>query len=220
MNVKVFIIALFVVLLSGCITIEVHEKISASGESDVTVQYDMRALLEMMRGFSEDDARDSFCENFSTEDSGLTNAVCSDDDGLITIMGKVRHGPEEFSMQTSLKGKVYTYNVSMGMAFIDELGEDDAQGGFQGNSYMKSVGVSLTYKVDMPARIKSSTHGTISGSTVTLDLLEISPQEEIIIVAEKSSIGVLIIAGTALLAIILLAAAIIYNKKGKIKNAP
>ena len=216
MEKRVFIfVALLTIFLSGCITLEVTEIISRDGESQVTIKYDMRQLVAMMAEMSEEEAETDFCKDFEQrEGSKIIDANCTSQNGLITITGKIIHTNQEFESQTNILRNRYIYYVSRGMAFVDEMGEEDAGGSFQGNQYLKSMGAKFTYKVEMPVKITSATHGVIDKNTLTIDLFEMSENEEIRIIAEEYNyvaIGVIL----AILVLMLLGLILVLRGKSK-----
>ncbi|MFT4309636.1 MAG: LPXTG cell wall anchor domain-containing protein [Candidatus Woesearchaeota archaeon] len=178
----IIVLAVMAVLLSGCISFDVTEVISTTGESSVTLIYDIRALMEMME---EEESESTFCEEFLADPRSFMNPTCQDDDGLITIIGTVQHDAESFTSSSEGGVTEYTYYLSRGMKFLDEHGEDDVEEGFQGDFGLKEMGVTFDYTVEMPGELVSTTHGNIEGNRVHVNILEVDSDEEIVIVSRQ-----------------------------------
>ncbi|MBN2067335.1 MAG: hypothetical protein JW744_02615 [Candidatus Diapherotrites archaeon] len=208
---------LAIVLLSGCVKVEMRENIGPDGMSDITVKMDMSALASMPG--AED--MDNPCEGMSSNDS-MIDTTCTFEDNVVTITGKLDRsnlpglvmgdgGIYKFNVKDALKG-LDTDSATAGTGTGDptEMTEEQRQ-------QMKTFGVTYDYYVKLPGTITAQEGGVIqSDGFVKFDMLAL-PEKAFV---ESSTAGgfafdsnMLLIGGIVVAVVALVLAVLLLKRK-------
>jgi hypothetical protein len=219
------------VLFSGCFKININQEFNTDGSSNMSIVYDMSAMVSMMRGMSEsmggNETQEDLCADFETPENSSLEFVCtSTPQGIVTLTSQLT--PEytpSFKVESSFMKTTYTYDVNDVFIVLSnssdnpeqQLDKDSiAEMKNQDFSAMGAVAPTMTYKITMPAPITSAGVGTIEGNTVTIDLFNVTDAESTLIVAEKTN-RMLYYIGAGVLALIVVLL-IIVRASGKNKG--
>ncbi|MBU0898919.1 MAG: hypothetical protein KKB03_01075 [Nanoarchaeota archaeon] len=222
----------FIVLASGCINLELEQKINRDGMSSIKTTVDMSGLYE---NFKEDvfgenapdinTALSDYCSNF-LKSTPLLNPYC-------TPM------PEEYMVvaggEMSLKdnpsftfdGSTYRYDIkdiqevlsSATRAQGQEITPENIE---QVEKMAKAVGMNLKYIVEMPGVITRADIGEIKGNRVEMDFFNLYKSDHIYIESQETNgiTGMFIanpVIGFGAIIILLVVVLFLLNKKGLLK---
>ena len=182
----------FLVLASGCISLEVEQKIHRDGTSEIKTTLDFSSLYAVETTEEMPDINEgltSYCNNFFDATS-LTNPYC-------TPM------PEEYKVVSggsfSLKdnpsftfdGIRYRYDVKGIQALLSEATEAQGQELSLGDveqikSIASTFGMDIKYIVEMPGAITKSDVGEINGNRVVIDFFDLYESDHIYIESQET----------------------------------
>jgi hypothetical protein len=97
-------ILIAVIFVSGCINMDINQKIKSDGNSEIEIVYDLSAIPEMMMSFDsglgQQENMSDFEENFTQictkfyEETEWKNATCrTTDDYKIVMSGEIQNNP-------------------------------------------------------------------------------------------------------------------------------
>jgi hypothetical protein len=169
---KKFLLAallLGVVLLSGCMKIDLKEEFREGGVSNVTMKIDM-SNFPQQEGMEDSDP----CENMEAGESGpaLQNMQCSYVDKVLTLSGTFdRSG----STALTKDGDKYRLDVKKALEEFNQTTDESSQmpEDEQGLQMLKSSGFEYNYYVKLPGAMVSQKGGEVQNDGfVKFDLLE------------------------------------------------
>lgn len=193
-----------VMLLSGCIKMDVQQTVNTDGSSHMKVVYDMTGMVESMQSMDDgtnpdalsiitpEDAQAS-CDQFTTETS-WANPTCSIEGYVFTMEGDVQLESPAFTSSKGLTSTSYNYDLKDLYTQLQAVGDSQGQEFSdtalkEQKEYVEFTGIELTYTLTMPGTITTSDVGTISedGTNVTINLFDMAELESAHVVSEVKS---------------------------------
>jgi hypothetical protein len=180
MKKMILIFAVMLLMLFGCVKINMTQKVETDGSSTMTMVMDMTKLIEL----SPDSAKTNPCDN--QNETILQGGTCTYSNGVMTVTTK--GDPTKYKFTTE-SGIIETkYRFEMPFSELSKTASSGDSSGMDTNSLntpeakqqlaqMKSMGVEMNYTVEMPGTITSAEGGKISGNKATFDLLEMFASE-------------------------------------------
>jgi hypothetical protein len=209
LNITFVISVLAFLLFSGCVTLEMRQKISPDGtvSGNMSMRADMNSLYVLMNitpdqyALADTQMKDSVCNASAFEAQNLNNVKCDVKNAILTISADVKSeklNDTVFSKKSGLPYTEYWYTPSA-VALERSLPTSQLQQ-IQG---MQSLGSNMTLIIEMPGDIYE-TNGKIVGKAVVFDLLDLLVKETTpsIKSRELNFIGLSIVGGIVLLIIV------------------
>ncbi len=169
MEKKFLVAALLVslVLLSGCLKIEMREDIQANGMSTISMKIDMS-------NFPQQGEETNPCEGMETgEGPALQNLQCTYEDKVLALTGQFdRSNSTAFTKD----GDNYRLDVKAALEEFNETSDESSQmpEDEQGMELLKSSGFEYSYYIKMPGTMVSQEGGEVQDDGyVKFDLLEL-----------------------------------------------
>ena len=227
MNKKILILLILaLIVLSGCIKVNVFDKISADGTSSIEMKMDMSALASFPQTEGEELTPEKLCESVlespeegQTGELALTSKSIADvyqnvnctatKDFIVTVTGTRKLDASEYSTE----GGVFKYSPSSSSS--------ESYGGTVGQNpeqlqQLKSVGMEITYTVEMPGKIlKAEGAIEIKDNTAKFDFLQ-NPVKKIEVESQlPGAIDFNLILGAGVVVLILLLIGLFFLVKQK-----
>jgi len=200
---SIIALGLFALFLSGCISIDYTQKVDRDGNSVMTENVDLSALLSMNKDFASSESQLSgACENITKNG---TVSQCSYDSGVMTITKSVKASDNLyiFNKTSEFPYTVYTLEVRRVPQIVSSEGLSSGAGSAPqvdsdfkdpssklGAATLKAAGASMTYSVEMPGDIISAQDGEIvvdsyGKKTAKFDVLDLMSEGEYLVVKSK-----------------------------------
>ncbi|MDP3970750.1 MAG: hypothetical protein Q8P90_03545 [bacterium] len=231
-----------VLLLGGCIKMDMQQTINKDGSSHVKIVNDLTAFGEFSQlddaslGAAGDTAAgdelsqitenlDSACDDFYA-DTTMENAVCVRDEYIITMEGDLQLTEDIFDVKKSLPYITYSYDATNAFALMNETGGEqskqlDETAISEAKASADLIGMELNYTLTMPAPITNSSVGVVTANQVVIDVFDLSGEEAIYIESQDLN-WAWIIGGSVillfLLALIILVLVLVIKRKMRIKK--
>jgi len=209
----VFGIILVLALMSGCVKMNLYQKIYSDGRSDIRMEYNMSALFSMVQSMNKSMTMADFdaslekdsCANFTSTAGDLIGSMsgtsCKAKDGVLTQVGSVAI-TTGFSKEDTASGVIYTFT----------LPENATGSTGMDISSMKSMGVEMKWTVEMPGKIIETNGNQTGDNKVVFDLLEQKAGQRMYVKSQEAKMDIYVVAGIGV-AIILAAAFILLRRK-------
>ena len=193
-----------VISMSGCINIDVKQIIEKDGMSEITIEYNMSGMLDMIPEEDMDEAQENFLLNTTWD-----NAECEFVDGILIMTGSLDVS-DVLEVTETDSGTLYKYDAKNVYNIFNEAADDEnsISDETMGDSELgEQMGISYTFTLTMPGEITNSTVGVIDGNTVVIDMFDLPDHEHAYVESKEdkksvSGIGaiicIVIILGTAL----------------------
>ncbi|MFH2106650.1 MAG: hypothetical protein ABII22_05270 [Candidatus Micrarchaeota archaeon] len=170
------IFAVILLMLFGCVKMNITQKLETDGSSMVTVVMDMKKLIEL----SPDAATTNPCETQEMP----PETTCNYADGVMTMTQKGDATKYKFTAENGLIENKYRFEIDFSelsktasatggsTSGMDPSSLNTAEGKEQ-IAQLKSMGVEMTYTVEMPGEVILA-EGAMNktGSKATFDLLD------------------------------------------------
>lgn len=201
-----FLIAL--ILVSGCIKLDVREAISETGQSDVSMKIDMSAIPTMPGQEVEDP-----CKQMEEGESPLTSIECTYEDKIVTITGKLDRSDSE---ALSIKNGTYKLDVkkawgelTAGSAQAEQMPQDEAA-----IKQAKAMGIEFNYYVKLPGKMTAQKGGEIQeDGFVKFDLMDLPEGASVeSTVSQLDLTTILIIAGIIIVVLVIVLIVLLKRK--------
>ena len=208
-------ILLFAILCSGCLEIELKQKIEKDGNSTIEMMTDVSNLVNSMgamakefgnENYNSDEESRKFLEKMKSDwlnddDLGLQNKKCDIQGTKLITRGEKKLTSEEFQTSGSFPYVTYKYNISEISKLTEKMNENnDSQ---QSKEMLKMSGLVFTYIIEMPGEIKKTDIGKIENNKLIINLLEVENSKTLFVESEEidyKTIG--IIGGVLILGVI------------------
>jgi len=212
--VAVFGIILVLALMSGCVKMNLYQKIYSDGSSDIRMEYNMSAMFSMVQSVNKSmtmadfDAsiEKDFCENFTSTVGDLIGSMsgtsCKAKDGVATITGKIA-STTGFSKEDSASDVIYTFT----------LPENATGSSGMDMSSAKSMGVEMKWTVEMPGKVTETNGNQTADGKVVFDLLEQKAGQKMYVKSQEAKMDIYVVA--ALGVVIIIAAAFILLRRNQ-----
>ncbi|MFH0884715.1 MAG: hypothetical protein V1861_03325 [Candidatus Micrarchaeota archaeon] len=196
-------LGLAVLLFSGCISIDYTQKVDREGNSVITQNVDLSALLSANQDFASSESQLSgACSNISQSGN---DSQCSYTSGVMTITKSVKASDNLyiFNKSSEFPYIIYTLEVRKVPQIASSEGLSSGAGSAPqtdsdfkdpsaklGAATLKAAGASMTYSVEMPGEITSAENGDLvtdeSGKKIAkYDVLDLMTEGEYIVVKSK-----------------------------------
>ena len=214
---KILALGFLSVIMTGCMQMTMQQQIAPDGLSTISIEYDMSGIIEMAQSQGEDmdiAELDNFCADFENGfEEGFNDMVpmgaevevtpdqfeCQQSGpGKFALIikdipapaGSFRHedGKYYYKVTGSSQDTKALFDKSLGSNEGFSMEGMDMEGaGDMDPAMMAMFGVKLEMKIVMPGPVLSSDVGTVSGNTVTINLLTDNLEEgaEYWVVAES-----------------------------------
>ena len=226
-----------VILLAGCINLEIKQKIDRVGNSNIEIVFDMSKLVEPFKESvsqycsevsEEKDSKEGFmksCDDFN-EKTKLKNPKCSvTEDYKIVMSGELALGGETFKVVKSIPYITYTYDAKHIEKLVSEsvggsknlgipsedLGESSDFGNFGLSPEM--LGIKATYTLEMPGKIVKADFGEIKDNKLIMDLIELQDKDKALVESQELNLTWLIAGGAVLFMIVIIVLALVLRRK-------
>ena len=238
---------LFLVLLMGCIKVDINEKIHPDGMADFKMTINMSGMANMGSMIRDNI---SFGDNTSLENNGpvsggtglvsmgMQNSAMPEwCEGIAKNMTErgftdvhCEADKEQFIITVTAKRKLTEKdgfkktstllgtNYSYRPNMTALLGEEWGNNENSNPAMAKAMGISMTYTVEMPGKITKIENGKIVEGKGVFDLIG-DEGKTFYLESEESGIGLLAVVGVALLAIVVIAAFVFIKLMGRKKPA-
>ena len=238
---KKFISYLFfafaVLFFSGCVDMEIEQKLRDDGSSDVIIRYDISAIVNYASEFGDDSQSEELNE-LCEDEEGLGYAKefgfdCNvTGNGIITLSGTWQVTSEFFEFEEGLFRIKYKYNALGVFELLEEISPsevldlggpsfDDSQRSFADSmSQFETLGTKMKYTIIFPADVESSEVGVVSENRVIIDVFDLEDRESAVIVASKVNPLIYYVGALAGVVLLVLVIIIIVNirQKSRIRN--
>ncbi|MCX8190479.1 MAG: hypothetical protein N3F05_04630 [Candidatus Diapherotrites archaeon] len=224
---------IFLIVVSGCIKLNVNQQIRSDGTSRIEMVYDMSGLYEMAKSqggdTSEMDANmANMCKNFNS-DGKLKNAKCE-----VTSDYKVIASGEFVMAEHSVFSKAFkvnhsipytTYQFDAKAIFNGLPGSGSADTNFSEASLRQLkqsaglMGIVMTYNVEMPGQITKAEVGEIKGNIVSINIFDLVDREHAYIESQELNVFAIAIA-IVVIVVLLLVVILVLFKRRKSSIAP
>jgi hypothetical protein len=204
---RLFIVFALIVLLflfSGCIKINVYQKVHPDGMADNTAEMDFSGFAGLSGGMGEEPIdMSTMCEQMEEQSEGqYEDFFCEVDGYVVTFGGKtnLNENPEiEFE---KVEGFPFTtYKLTIQSQSLEDLSSGADTTGMPETelstineeqlAQMKSMGVEMNYTIEMPGTISKAEGAEVEGATAKFDLLEFFATGQTIMVVESQEINYL-----------------------------
>lgn len=208
----VFGIILILALMSGCVKMNIYQKIYSDGSSDLRMEYNMSAMFSMMQSVNksmtmadfdasiENDSCANLTSSVELEIGNISGTSCKAKDGVVTVTGKIA-STTGFSKEDTASDVIYTFT----------LPENATGSSGTDMSSAKSMGVELKWTVEMPGKIIETNGNQTADGKVVFDLLEQKAGQRMYVKSQEAKME--IYAAAAIGVIIILAAAFILLRR-------
>ncbi len=227
---KVFIIVAMMFMFTGCMKMNMKYEVKADGTLDVSMEMLMEESLLTMDGQNPEEAIKDMEEQMKSSadmKDAKVSPISKTIDGKkwsgISVVG-TSSDSKKFLKEEKIDGTdsiVLTLPMSNATGGISGSQMDPSQLAAQGYSLakIKEMGTEMNVVITMPSSPKSNV-GEVKGNTVTIDLLELSVnnQKGDIIISSAKSSGVpmsLILGGVGVVALVVTIVMVLKNKKKK-----
>ena len=203
------------VVVSGCIKVEIRETVNATGISDMAIKMDM-SNFPTQEGQEEINP----CDDMTAEDAEvpLTNVQCSYEDKIVTVTGQYDRSGQQ---ALTIDGTEYSFDIKNA---IEEMGEGDSAQELPEDpaqiQQLKAMGLSYDYYVKLPGTVVEQKGGELqSDGSVKFDILELPSEAYVKSSTTATGIGIpgfdttTILIGIAVV-IVVGVAAVIFLKRG------
>ena len=190
-------IVICLIFVSGCVKINVTQKIRSDGYSFVEIEYDMSGMEGMLS--INESAKEEFIQNMSNTCSEFKNkgeflnpgCEFSEDDFILKLTGELdlRNDPA-----LKIDGNVYEYDAFKIIDLLsttpganpqntegEEMTEEQKE---QTKTMMKTVGMEFLITIEMPGEITEADYGEIDENTVVINMVDLMDENHIYIKSE------------------------------------
>lgn len=193
-----------VIIMSGCINIDIKQTIEKDGMSEITIEYNVSGMLDMIPEEDMDEAQKNFLSNTTWD-----NAECEFVDGILIMTGSLDVS-DVLEVTETDSGTLYKYDAkNVYNIFNDAAGDENSISDetMNDSALGEQMGISYTFTLTMPGEITNSTVGVIDGNTVVIDMFDLPDHEHAYVESKEdnklvSGVGaficIVIILGTAL----------------------
>lgn len=211
-NISLILILISVLFISGCISMDVKQKINRDGTSEIEIIYDLSAILGMAEQLGNssgqqgnisvgEGSKENFtqaCEGFNKE-MKLKNAKCvtTEDYKIIINFDTSLENNPAFKVSRSIPYITYEYDVKNVYNILSDLPSVN-QGGtgesqqekfsdeelIQAKS-MKAMGVKYSYTLEMPGKISKTDVGNVQENKVVIDMFDMIGKEHIYVQSKE-----------------------------------
>lgn len=214
------------VLLSGCIKLDIYQTIDISGNSFVTTVTNMTSFSDIQSTPGmENMSLEDMCESFYNVTS-LTNPTCSISGFVVTTGGELSLANDS-SFEIITNGETtYKYDMRRMLDLIFEGGDQpgfetlDEQSLQQMSVTAALFGAELNYNLDMPGPIISADVGIITGNSLTVSVFELLGRQNAFVESRGPGEGfnfdlttIIMIAVVVVMVVIVIA--VVFNRKKK-----
>lgn len=207
MNKKILLVSLIflVIFFSGCLSIDIYQKINSDGSSEIEVIYDISKIVASgMAG--EEFTLEGACENATPQRGQFENIRCTADDkkGIMTISFSV---PSKDMIGFTNEDDVYQYDALFMLELLSNKDEPEEPESENDTDMMLHMGGSsfdqeflaqmnttaamfdthMTLVIEMPGEITQSDLGIIDGNKVTINMFDMIGSESVLIKSKGSS---------------------------------
>jgi len=228
-NIKYLLVAsviVSVILISGCINLELNQTIRADGTSSVELVYDLSNIADMaqsMNGTGPD--VDAIRQNMSVtcneigDKTRWSNVQCSVSDDLkITIKGELDLRNSDALVITTTDSKTtYRYSVKDVYNTLSDVSEPQGQEEVndeqiqQAKQMAAMMNIKMDYTLKMPGKITRADVGEVNDDTVTISLFDLAGRDAVYVESELSAgLDTTIIIGIVVVIIIIVAALAVF----------
>ncbi|MFH1445021.1 MAG: hypothetical protein ABIF08_00900 [Nanoarchaeota archaeon] len=228
---KLFLLSclVFLISISGCIKLELNQKVYSNGMSDIRTTIDMSALYTGLGAAAQNlssqavgEALSEQCDNFLANTT-LLNPSCTPIPSEYKIIqsGKISlvNNPS-FIVTKGFMSTVYRYDVKGTQNIL--LESSQAQGQeitpeqiTQAKAMYGLMGLVLKYKLEMPGTITKTDLGEIVDNAVEFDILDMYDMDHIYVESEETTFSVMtLILLVGIVIIVVLILALIFVRKG------
>jgi len=194
-----FFILIIIVLVSGCVQLEMHQKINRDASSDIELTMDFANFVERAENELETEGeviqlkKDllGFCDNF--DDSRGFDTCSTTDDYKVFVSGKISSEDNtRLEVEKELFFTTYRYNIQNTRDIIplrrspseEELRQAEEEGNFK-----------LTYTLEMPGEITQAEVGEVQGNTVVVNLFDLLDEDSYLVESRAVSLIWFVIGG-------------------------
>jgi len=219
-----------VILVSGCINMEIRQKIRADGISEMQLTYDLSAITQLPDQLGDatvtppdiDELRQNVtqtCDEFSA-DAGWSNVQCSvTDDFKVLISGEysLKDSPA-LEITPSLLSTTYRYNVKNVYNTLSDVSETQGQEFSedqleQAKSMAGLMNMKMEYVIEMPGAITHADIGEVEGNTVTIDIFDLAGTGDVYVESQETNIALL--GAVAGIVVIILIVIVLVVRRGR-----
>ncbi len=181
---KMILIVFASFILCGCVRIRVNLDVAGSGKVKGAMTFLIQDEFLNAGGASVSDQINSLIDQYAKEYPGSTVREAHETDGDVSYSGISVSGFQSEELAAVKEGSDLVLHIPVRQA-ADSLAA--AAGTMSGIdlSTLKNYGAELTLKVSMPGAAVSNA-GTVSGRTVTIDLLDLPAGTEEIVISCKA----------------------------------
>jgi hypothetical protein len=231
----IIVLGLFALFLSGCVSINYTQKVDRDGNSVMTENVDLSALLSLNKDFASSESQLSgACDNITKNGSV---SQCSYASGVMTITKSVKASDNLyiFNKSSEFPYTIYTLEVRRVPQIVSSEGLSSGAGSAPqvdsdfkdpsaklGATTLRAAGASMTYAVEMPGEITSADNGEVvvdsSGKkTARFNVLDLMEDGNYLVVKSKEldMVLLLVIGGGIVLFIGGIAVAVVLMKAMK-----
>ncbi|MFA6036410.1 MAG: hypothetical protein WC759_05665 [Candidatus Micrarchaeia archaeon] len=201
----------FILLLSGCISVDYAHKVERSGDSLLSMKIDMSALTSMAAGMNASQGSETDLEFAKVCDEAKRqnpDIACAYTSGIITLSGPLKKdgGHYAFSTERGLTTVRYTLVLEKMPELASGLGQElsgaaGGQGAQQPQESLKFTDpkaatqakqsaalVKMAYVVEMPGRIvQAEGADVVTGNSAKFDVLKMMENgQNIVVVSEEA----------------------------------
>ncbi|MBU0898920.1 MAG: hypothetical protein KKB03_01070 [Nanoarchaeota archaeon] len=217
-------------MISGCISVEVEQKIYDDGWTDIKITTDMSALYSSFGGTMMDMSNEELNKVFSDQcrnflgNTTLLNSYCTPIPSEYKTVsgGRLYIGDHpSFIVTQGFMSKIYRYDLKVIQTVLSETSESQGQEitpeqMAQAKSMSELMGLSLKYVIEMPGEIKNTELGDIKNNRVEVNFFDLYESDHAYVESEESTLSILslfVIVG--IIVIIILIIVLIYSRKTK-----
>lgn len=193
-----------IIFVSGCINMEVNQKINSDSSSEIEIIYDLSAIAGMSSQFdSELEQQESMSdlnENLSqactefNEKTDWKNAKCiTTDDYKIIMSGEIslKDSPD-FKITRSIPFITYRYDVKNIYTILSDINVSEDQGqDFSDESLLETKSMSSLfnmeweYTLEMPGKITNADVGEIKDNKVIIDMFDLAEEDHVYVESQE-----------------------------------
>jgi len=219
-----------IIFVSGCINMEVNQKINSDSNSEIEIVYDLSAIAGISSQFESDleqqESMSDFNENLSqactefNEKTDWKNAKCiTTDDYKIIMSGEIslKDSPD-FKITRSIPFITYRYDVKNIYTILSDVNVSEDQGqDFSDESLLETKSMSRLfnmewkYTLEMPGKITKADVGEIKDNKVIIDMFDLAEEDHVYVESQELNL----LWNLGVIAIIIGIVAIILILKGR-----
>lgn len=188
------LLLLAILFSSGCVSIELEQRIDSEGKAFTTTRIDFSKFAEIEKTMSQDlnlgegmviqepavldlnTQLKEMCTEFSAQ-TKLKNSSCRTEGYTVITSGETTLGEPAFKKRKSLLYTYYEYNAIEALESLEGVSEltdsqevdvTNAEDASKSSAMLELMGIELSYSLEMPGTIVESSAGTISGNKIDL----------------------------------------------------